>query len=88
MPLRWPARVVKAIPLSQFSPTGRPEALARGNPCNAPLSYPEWHIQAALGLGDAVRRAATAGCRWTLGPPAVPRARVAAGRYGNSQSKW
>jgi hypothetical protein len=70
MPLQWLARVVKAIPLSHFSPTGRPEALARRNPCNAPLSYPAWLVQAALGLGDAMRRAAAAGCHWTLGPPA------------------
>ena len=32
MPLQWPARVVKAIPLSQFSPTVRPEAFALENP--------------------------------------------------------
>ena len=63
MPLQWPARVVKAIPLSQFSPTGCPEALAHENPYNAPRSYPEWHVQDALGLGATVRRAAAADCR-------------------------
>jgi len=30
------------------------------------LSYPEWHVQAALGPGDAIRRAAASGGRWTL----------------------
>jgi len=62
-----------ALGLSHHSPRlpNRPSRDPRARtPCNAPLFHPERHVQAALGLDDAVQRAAAAGCRWTLGPPA------------------
>ena len=76
-PLVLPPFCAFAIPLSSSplpSTTGRPEALARGNPCGFSLPHPERHVQAArccvAGRSSGLPRRAGGACsgmrkRWS-----------------------